>query len=72
MFLKFIELVLTGSENMNVVNSWFAMFKNKPKVIYPKFINIWPWNRFLCICLNVSMFDILGIFNSKYSNKDVI
>lgn len=72
MFLKFIELFLTGSENMNIVNSWFAMFKDKPKVIYPKVINIWPWSRFLFICLNVSMFNILGIYNSKYSNKDVI
>lgn len=40
MFVKFIDLVPTGCEDMNRVSSRFAMIKNNPKTINPEFINI--------------------------------
>lgn len=74
MFVIFIELIPNGYENMNIVNSWFAMIKNNTEAINPKLISIWPLHVFLFIylnhILNMDMLAVLKIYNSKQTNKD--
>lgn len=74
MFVKVIELIPTDYENMNIVNSWFAIIKNNTEVINPKPISIWPLHVFLfiywIICWNMDMLAVLKIYNSKQTNKD--